>query len=413
MKVCVQWPRLGPYHVARLRATLSYFEARGSSLVALETAAQDGLYAWREETGALPFDRVQVFQGQNFHAISPAALHKGVQETLDRLDPDVVAIHSYGFPDARAALLWCRRNKRRAVLMTDSRAEDAPRQAAREWIKRRIVGQYDTALVAGQPHVRYLTSLGFERARIHTGYDVVDNAYFANAALASIRDPERWKRLPGFSSPTPFFLASNRFIGRKNLDTLLYGYHLYRQRAADPWRLVLLGDGPLRPALEHLIDTLGLEGVTLAGFRQIEELPAYYARASAFVHTALADQWALVVNEAMACGLPVILSKGTGCAEDLVVEGRNGFTFDTLDPEDLTARLIHISAPSRDLQRLRQESLRLIADWGLERFATGLYEACVQATELPPRARDVAVDMLFTGMSRVLRRVDSLHTVES
>ncbi len=413
MKICVQWPRFGPYHLARLRKTHEYFDAQRAGVVALETAAQDETYAWREEGAAMPFERFQVFHGQNFHAISPAVMHRGILRALDSLDPDVVAIHSYGFPDARAALLWCRRKGRRAILMTDSRTEDAPRQASREWLKRHIVLQYDTALVAGEPQVRYLTGLGFERNRIHTGYDVVDNAYFAEAAAQVRAQAEQWRTLPGLETGRPFFLASNRFIQRKNLDTLLLGYETYRNKAAAPWDLVLLGDGPDRPRLEQLICERRIKGVTLAGFQQIDEIPAYYALASAFVHTASADQWALVVNEAMASGLPIVVSKGTGCAEDLVKPGKNGFIFETADPQALAQCLLYLSDSSCDLSAFQQESLRIIADWDLQRFAHGLFGACTQALALSPRQHDLGVDLLFTLMSRALKRVDALHTVES
>ncbi len=81
------------------------------------------------------------------------------------------------------------------------------------------------------------------------------------------------------------------------------------------WDLVLLGDGPLKPTLLKLISSLGLEScVHLPGFKQYDELPVYLGLAETFIHASTTEQWGLVVNEAMASGLPVLVSNRCGCA---------------------------------------------------------------------------------------------------
>src|SRR5207244_4064698 len=102
----------------------------------------------------------------------------------------------------------------------------------------------------------------------------------------------------------------------KNLPRLLEAFAGYRRLAGDAaWELVLLGDGPLRPELVALLKDLELDGhVLLPGFKQYDELPAYYGLAGAFIHASTTEQWGLVVNEAMASGLPVLVSDRCGCA---------------------------------------------------------------------------------------------------
>ena len=108
-----------------------------------------------------------------------------------------------------------------------------------------------------------------------------------------------------------------------------------------PWSLVLLGDGPLKSDLCRLISDLRLDAcVHLPGFKQYHELPVYYGLASAFVHASTTEQWGLVVNEAMASGLPVLVSNRCGCAQDLVKEGVNGFTFDPCNVEQLAQLML-------------------------------------------------------------------------
>ncbi|MBK8934854.1 MAG: glycosyltransferase family 4 protein [Chloroflexi bacterium] len=149
-------------------------------------------------------------------------------------------------------------------------------------------------------------------------------------------------------------MASSRFVARKNLIGLLKAYQVYmeqiRQREVQPWRLVILGDGEERENLEEFISGYQIDGVTLAGFRQIEELPIYYGLANAFIHPALQEQWGLVVNEAMACGLPVFVSEKCGCAYDLIHPGENGYTFDPGSISQISDLMLQATIGELDLK---------------------------------------------------------------
>jgi glycosyltransferase involved in cell wall biosynthesis len=184
---------------------------------------------------------------------------------------------------------------------------------------------------------------------------------------------------------SPYFLASNRFVERKNLGRLLEGYKIFqdlifRLQGAEKtgvWPLVLLGDGELRGELEAQCLELGVQVfriqdsvfssagredlklnsyklktpagggcVVFAGFRQIWELPSFYAGAGAFVHPALEEPWGLVINEAMASGLPVLSSRNVGAAEELVQEGKTGFLFDPGDVSSIAESLFKMFSMS-------------------------------------------------------------------
>ena len=100
-----------------------------------------------------------------------------------------------------------------------------------------------------------------------------------------------------------------------------------------------------RAEVEEAISRLSVEGsVHLVGAQSYGDVPAYYALAGAFVHASTTEQWGLVVNEAMASGLPVLVSNRCGCAPDLVQEGVNGFTFDPCNVEELAQLMLKISA---------------------------------------------------------------------
>jgi glycosyltransferase involved in cell wall biosynthesis len=222
-----------------------------------------------------------------------------------------------------------------------------------------------------------------DRERIWLGYDVVDNAHFqAGAEAARARETELRAQL---DLPERYFLASSRFIPKKNLPGLFRAFAHYRKTAGpEAWSLVMLGDGHLRPQLEKLRDHLGLRAVIrMPGFKQYDELPAYYGLAGAFVHASTTEQWGLVVNEAMAASLPVLVSQRCGCASDLVAEGRNGYTFDPGDEMALSAHFLRMAGSDLDREAMGRASREIIARWSPETFAEGLCQARQAALEAP------------------------------
>jgi glycosyltransferase involved in cell wall biosynthesis len=362
------WSRFGPYHTARLDALSTFLDRRGVELVAIETASLDR-NAWRVETGEDAYRRVTVFPGREFESVPGPEVERKVRAVLDRLSPDAVAVPSYSTPDARAALAWCRRHRRVAVMLFDSRREDAARSGWREAVKRAIVREFDAALVAGTPQRDYAVELGVPPSHVFQPLDVVDNAHFRSGGA------EAGRRLLGLDGHRPFFLAVNRFVPRKGLHILLDAYDQYRARAASPWDLVLVGDGAERGRLSRAAGP----GVTFPGFLPYPALPSVYAAAAAFVHPATADQWGLVVNEAMAAGLPVLVSTGAGCAQDLVADGENGFLFPPEDPAALADRLGTLAAlPDARRQAMGDRSRDIIGRFQPADFADGLWRA-VQA----------------------------------
>ena len=373
-RVALQWARLGPYHLARLRAVHSYFSSKDIEVIAIETAGMDATYEWKQEFHADPYRREVVFPERVYEAIPSLEIHHQMTAILDRLQPDAVAITSYGTPDARACLMWCKKNRRIAILMYATKEDDAQRVWWKEAVKSTIVGLYDAALVGGTPQRRYLEKLGFPPDCIFQSCDTVDNAFFAEHCGKARNRPKDFFSLPGIRH-FPYFLTSNRFIPRKNLKHLLEAYGTYRNEALHPWPLLLLGDGPEREHLEHFVSQRGIEGVYFCGFRQIEDLPAYYGLAGAFVHPAENDQWGLVVNEAMAASLPVLVSSGAGCALDLVDPGQNGYIFSPNDSAELTRLLIDMAKPDTDRIAMGKKSADIIRNWSPETFAYGLWQA--------------------------------------
>ena len=377
--IVIMWPSLGPYHVARLEYAAGILSRSGFALCALETCERSSTYAWDVVPGAKLFRREQLFPQADYNRISFFRIWRGVQAKLDELNPVTTVVCGYAIADAWAAIHWSRRHGRSLVVLSDSNQHDASRVGPQEWVKRQIIKRCDAAVVAGSSARAYMQGLGMSSELIFDGCDVIDNGHFSKGV-----DVARQKDQTSTHARTPSFLTVCRFVPKKNLITLLYAYRQYRdQVGATAWLLVIAGDGPGRMELQSLVHTLDLRGcVEFSGFLQYDQLPATYARAAAFILPSLCEQWGLVVNEAMAAGLPVVVSQNAGCAADLVQNGVNGWTFDPQSVNELAGRMqcLHEMAWTQR-QAMGAASQRIIAGWGLERFADGLLNATQAAVK--------------------------------
>ena len=382
MRISIIFDNFGPYHYARLQAC-----AQHNELSAIQIHAKSSEYAWKNEKRETDFKLVTLFPEGTSRDAPPRELYRKISQALEDHRPEVVFIPGWSSRAALAALLWCRRHHIPAVCMSESTEWDEQRVAWKEWIKRKILGSFSTALVGGRPHADYLVQLGFPAEKIFLGYDAVDNDYFATKALEAVGKKSELQKQ--FGLPEKYFLASARFIEKKNLCRLLEAYARYcdkiKKTKETPWHLVLLGDGPLRATLESQITSLELQGqIILPCFKQYPDLPTYYALAGAFIHASTVEQWGLVVNEAMASGLPVLVSNRSGCASELVREGENGFTFGPCDIEKLADLMRLISCLDREARlRMGAESRRIISQWSPRRFADGVADAASRAVKAP------------------------------
>src|SRR6266481_3829328 len=400
--VAVVFHHIGPYHHARLNAAADRLSVTGA-----EWSAK-GYDAWGAAEGPARYHKISLFPEATRHYPTGAQLRQALCSMLEQATPDVVAVNGWNNFGSLAAANCCVERRIPMVVMSESARQDEARTWWKEMIKRRVMDFYSAALVGGQRHVEYLVELGMPRERIFTGYDVVDNDYFAQRAI-EIRNSHLRQGYGGqaafeirkkYGLPENYFLASARFIEKKNLTRLIRAYAEYREKwkGDTPWDLVLLGDGPLRETLNTQLSTLNLHShVHLPGFKQYDELPVYYALANAFVHPSTTEQWGLVVNEAIASGLPVIVSERCGCVPELVRD--NGFTFDPMDEYELAGQMLKMTTLADDERRsLADASYKIAANFVPERFGEGLEQAASTAIELRQK-RFGLIDraLLFAG----------------
>jgi glycosyltransferase involved in cell wall biosynthesis len=267
-----------------------------------------------------------------------------------------------------------------------------------------VVSLYSAGFAAGTSAKDYLGILGLPAERIVTGSFVVDNEHFRRGAEAARKDAGNIRLRHGLP-PRYFFLAA-RFLPFKNIPHALQAFARYRElaRGGTPeslWSLVIAGDGPDKSEIMRLIAELNLgASVHHVGYKFYDELPTFYALAGAFVLPSLIEPWGLVVNEAMASGLPVLVSRRCGCAADLVRDGVNGYLLNPLEIEEMAQCFLRIADPKTDLATMGQASREIIQARDLETYAAGAMRAVDLAIRAPRRKATLVDTFILRNLPR-------------
>lgn len=390
MRVAIVVSAVPHYYAARLRA----LGAVENAVFVINAGGGNGFYA------SIRSRELHDIQVLDLPQSAPHEVYRQTITLLEQNEPDAVAITGWATAESFAAIAWARRNGKRIVVMSDSQAIDAVRSPLREAIKSRVVRACDAALVAGHRSKDYVVSLGMAEDRVFLGYDAVDNTHFAQGAKQVRADAAATRRRLGL--PHRYLLASARFIPKKNLPRLIEAYAKAIMGLGDAPDLLILGDGPERDAVEAAIARADIvERVHLPGFRDYELLPAFYSLAEGFVHASTTEQWGLVINEAAAAGLPLVVSTPCGAAIELLREGENGFLVDPAETEDIARALRKLmTLPDEARTRMGEASRSIVAEWGPDRFAEGFMAACAAALAQPARKLAPWDKLLIRALAR-------------
>jgi glycosyltransferase involved in cell wall biosynthesis len=362
-RIVLMYRQFGPYHVARLRFCREFFAKRGLDIVGMELFRKQLTYNWEAapaDAGIVRCDFTPVRGDALRRSDIPKLLWR-----LKREKPAAVFVSGWSTTDALSTHALCSAMRVPRILVSDSWAKEGTRPAYKEKTKSLILRGIAAAFVAGTPQADYLLRLGMQRESLFIGCDAVDNAHFASATS---NRPWGYRLLTvaRLEPPKNLLRAAEAFLQFLSEDTGRF-----------PWFWQIVGYGSLEPKLRELaIRSRGR--IALAKGRGYEELPATYAGANLYWQPSISDTWGLVVNEAMAAGLPVLVSDHCGCAEDLVDAGV-GWTFDPRSTASIVVGLQRAAADWRRWGDMGRAAQHKIADWGLERFAHGAYDAAIHA----------------------------------
>jgi len=369
MKVVWMIQNLVPYHHARFDAFASQ-DGVDASLIEVTDRDDFNVLEYRPESKS--YDMFTLFPGRKRASISAVQIRAKLLTLLDEIKPDCVCVSGWGMVIGQQMHYWALKHGVPVILFSESTEYDEVRLYWKEWIKSKLVRSASAALVGGAPHRAYIELLGMHKNAVFDGHNVVDITHFSSPIT------EFPKALPDHLKQESFFAVCTRFGEKKNLPRLVRAYGRYVEKChsngLSAFKLVIAGDGPTRCDVEQEIKNVQMRNrVMLLGPVDYTSLPWLYQHCRAFVHASTTEQWGLVVNEAMAAGAPVVLSKRCGCAFDLLQENLNGFGFDPYHEESIAEALLKITVlPAHRLKSFSNHSRDIINAWGPKRFAHNL-----------------------------------------
>jgi glycosyltransferase involved in cell wall biosynthesis len=302
----------------------------------------------------------------------------GVVPALTEIRPSVVVVSGWSTFAAQAAIAWCGLKNVPYVLVVESH-DEGPRAGWRRTVKGTVVPpviqRASGILVTGTLARDSMISRGAAPERVHLFANTIDvEAFGEDAARLEDRRPELRLAL-GADQDDVVVLSVARLAPEKGLDVLIRAV----AAAGDP-RLVLAlaGEGPERARLQARAHELGVRLVPV-GDVDWDRIVELYVSADVFALLSAREPWAVVVNEAAACGLPLVLSDRVGAAHDLLQDGENGALVPAGNVEAAAAALRDLAA---DPERRRVQGARsreLARDWGYGPSVEGFLDAVREA----------------------------------
>jgi glycosyltransferase involved in cell wall biosynthesis len=367
---------ISPYRIPVFNA-LARHEAVDLHVVFLaETDA--GLRQWRVYKNEIRFS-YEVLPSWRLRAGKHnLLLNWGLRSCLSKFAPEAIICGGYNYYASWEAISWARRHHVGFVLWSESNSRDARSGLAGvESLKSYFLSRCDQFVVPGKAAFDYLQSRGMTPERITVAPNAVDNEWFAAQAQSIGARASEFREKLGL--PPRFILFVGRLVPEKGVFDLLDAYGRLEDSIRSEAGLVFAGDGTGRPELEQKAKRIRPGRICFPGFTHREDLAGLYALAETLVLPTHSDTWGLVVNEAMACGLPVVVSSAAGCSNDLVENQWNGYVVPPANSAALEVAIDSILRGSELRQSMRIHSSERIRNYSPEACAAGLAAAALSA----------------------------------
>lgn len=290
----------------------------------------------------------------------------GMIDEIEAYDPDALLVFGWNYRTHLRVLRYFH-GRIPIFFRGDSTLLDE-QGGPRTWVRRLVLTwvyrHVDTALYVGQNNRAYYEAHGLDDDQLAWVPHAIDNDRFADPDGRHADKAATWRDELGIAPEAPVVLFAGKLGPKKAPGLLLDAFLRLDVPGA---HLVYAGSGPLDDQLQARAG----EGVHFLGFQNQSVMPAVYRLGDVVVLPSRGpgETWGLAINEAMACQRAVVASTKVGCAPDLIVDGKNGFTFAADDASALTDALTKILAPSGRSRSMGKQSADLISDWSIEEAA--------------------------------------------
>ena len=341
--ILIVWDRMGDYHQARIKACREIIEGE---VYSADLGSADRLYKWNNVSESHHF----VLSDKPVQEKDFVHRFKTFRKILNEKKITCIAM-GYGRTEYLAFLLYAKLRGIKTIVFCESWYT---RGIMKDFLKSCLLKAIGTNyFVSGErAYNHFVHRYHMNPAKVCMGYSVVDNEHF-----------KAKKELP-----KTYLLCVARYSEEKNLEFLIRCFT--QSKLSEKYQLLIIGDGPLKESLQHTITSLHTDRIILSGWRTYAELPEIYAGAIACILPSTFEPWGLVINEAMAAKLPILVSNDCGCKSDLLKEGINGLSFNPANGTELVSVLNRFSEhESLLMNTMGVHSLNIIGNFTPESWA--------------------------------------------
>jgi glycosyltransferase involved in cell wall biosynthesis len=323
---------------------------------------------------------IPLLDGYNYEFLSNISLNPGtshfkgiinptILESIESYQPTAILVYGWSFESHLKVMRYFKSIvpiyfRGDSTLLDEQKGiKVLLRKFALKWVYKYI----DKAFYVGTNNRQYFLQHGVKEQNLVFAPHAIDNVRFGDA-IAVVGESELIRSRLGIPAHHTVFLFSGKFENKKSPLLLIKAFNELNQKQVD---LILVGNGEL----ESLLRSEAEGNIHFLPFQNQTKMPAIYRVADVVVLPSggPGETWGLSVNEAMACGLPVVVSNKVGCAADLVQEGINGYIFEADKLEKLVEKLSLCAAKNKaELQIMGDASKGIINDWSFEKVCAAL-----------------------------------------
>jgi glycosyltransferase involved in cell wall biosynthesis len=257
---------------------------------------------------------------------------------------DAVLVNGWNYKSAWQAILAAWQSDVRVFVRGDSHLyapRSLPLSLAKVVAYRRFIPRFDACLAAGEWSREYFAHYGARPDRIFLVPHVIDSEYMSSECQRLQAKRSELRQQWGLREDSVVFLFVGKFTEIKRpLDFVRALYDASRSEASVEGLMV--GDGPLRRPCEDFVRSHKAP-VSFAGFLNQSQIVRAYASGDVLVLPSAGETWGMVVNEAMACWRPCLVSDRVGCGPDLVLPEKTGVVFPHCNVPALAASMVKLA----------------------------------------------------------------------
>lgn len=358
MKVLILHNDLRVYWKRRLIFLHSFLKSKGIDLYIVELFGKGSPYIF-DSCNNIESWKDCLFPNNSYNELSKSEIKKVLFSKLSEINPDVIIAGSIVFYSGALGLRWAKNNHKKFIMFDDVKPSSLKRSFLVNRIKRLITNQIDALWLPSTDYDEEYSSLYSKKnIRFFYGFNCIDNQLF------------KLKDIKKFNNKKIICIA--RLVPIKNIPNLLSAWKFVEDNN-DSNTLIILGDGPLSNELKDFAKSIKLNKVVFLGAIAHDKIPQYLFEADAFILPSWSESWGLVVNEAMAASLPVLLSNKINAAGTILKNGINGYSFNPGDVAEMQQKLIDfINLSDSDKEKMAANSLKIIGSLSYENMGNEL-----------------------------------------